>query len=307
MGLDQGLVLLPLRQLARAFRLATIAVVAGAVIAYVGIVPPYAAYSFLTPIRVQAVYPPDAVGLPYENLQIAAPDPLAAWFIPGSSRATIVLLHGLNGERSSVLEVAKVLHAAGYSLLLPDLPGHGASGGAITTYGYREAVDITAAVRYLQGRPDVDPQRIGLMGWSLGAVTALLTAERVPEVRGVVADSSFVTLSEQLDHQGDYLDLLKPVYPLIRLYGAWFAGVDPASVRPRRAIAALSPRPVLLIHGQDDLSMPVAGAYTLYAAAGEPKDLWVVPGAVHTAARAVAPAEYDRRTIAFFRKAMPPD
>jgi dipeptidyl aminopeptidase/acylaminoacyl peptidase len=57
---------------------------------------------------------------------------------------------------------------------------------------------------------------------------------------------------------------------------------------------------VLIIHGMEDRQVPAGHARQLYAAAGEPKELWIVPGAGHTGSLAQAPEEYAARVVAFF-------
>ncbi len=61
-------------------------------------------------------------------------------------------------------------------------------------------------------------------------------------------------------------------------------------------------RGCFLIHGLDDTIIAPANSRRDYAAAREPKSLWLVPGAGHAASRAVAGAEYDRRVVTFFRR-----
>jgi len=83
-------------------------------------------------------------------------------------------------------------------------------------------------------------------------------------------------------------------------------GADVTKARPLDVIAGISPRPVLLIHSADDdnATTPVEGARKLYAAAGEPKDLWVAPRGGHVGAINAFPDEYRTRVLAFLGAAL---
>jgi fermentation-respiration switch protein FrsA (DUF1100 family) len=83
-------------------------------------------------------------------------------------------------------------------------------------------------------------------------------------------------------------------------------GADVTRARPLDAIAQISPRPILLIHSADDdnATTPVEGARKLFAAAGEPKDLWIAPRGGHVGAINASPDEYRARVLAFLGSAL---
>ena len=114
---------------------------------------------------------PADYGLVYEDVSLKTADGLTlqGWYLPGENGAAIILMHGLGGNRISLLGVAESLVEAGYSALIFDLRAHGESEGEFVPYGGPEAEDVKTAVSYLQTRPEVDPERIGSLGWSLGA------------------------------------------------------------------------------------------------------------------------------------------
>ena len=80
------------------------------------------------------------------------------------------------------------------------------------------------------------------------------------------------------------------------------AGVDIAQMRPVDEIASLSPRPVLLVHGAQDELIPVSSAYDLYAAAQEPKEIYVIANAGHSGLAETEPEKYARRVVGFLNK-----
>ena len=269
------------------------------------ILPAFSAYTFLHPTRWEPSRTPAALGMAYEEVQFPGDGiELAAWFIPGPTSRTVVLLHGMHSERSQLLDIAYALHQRGFSLLLCDLRAHGASGGTTTTYGFKEPQDVLGAIAYLKARPDVDSAAIGLMGYSLGAATALLVAARSDDVKGVVADSSFATLQDAFESNRQGLGFLGLLFPLIQTYTHWAGGFQTAQVRPIESVGMVSPRAVLFIHGDEDRVIPLENSVRLYQAAKAPKELWVVPGAGHVEAMKGAPPGYFQKVGDFFDQAL---
>lgn len=249
---------------------------------------------------------PADLGLLAEDLTLVRPDGvvIAAWFIPGRTRRTLLLLHGAGGERSSLLDFAGRFHHHGYTVCLPDMRGHGASSPAVCTFGLRESADMVALLDLLAQRPDVDLAAMGVFGTSMGAAVALLTAALDPRLKVVVADSAYARLADVLRrrrHSGLY-GLLTPIR---RRLIQEASGFRVAQVDVARAVAAMPPRPVLLIHGTHDEIVPVAQSDLLYAALPEPKQVWVVEGAGHVEAFRPDPAAYEERVIAWVDAVLP--
>jgi uncharacterized protein len=264
----------------------------------------------------RALHPPRAVGtstpgVPYEDVTFAGQaGALHGWYVPGASDAAIVLLHGFLSDRRELLDLVPALRAAGYHLLLYDQRGAGVSDGDGVTFGYYEAGDMAVAADLLRQRSGAT--RVGVLGASQGAATALLAAAQRPDLAAVVADSAFADL-EAVARDGA-ARLYGPMVatfsaalsPLILWHAERQSGLRAAAVRPVAAIPQLSPRSVLLIHGMDDWLFSYHHSETLYAAAGEPRALWLVPGAAHAGARAREPDEYRRRVLEFFAAALAP-
>ena len=118
---------------------------------------------------------PADVGLAYEGVTLHTEDgvSLAGWYVPSANRAAVVLLHGAGSTRSDVLPQAAVLVDAGFGVLMVDARGHGDSGGRAMDFGWHGDADIAAATAYLASRADVDPQRIGAVGMSMGGEEAI--------------------------------------------------------------------------------------------------------------------------------------
>lgn len=222
---------------------------------------------------------PDELGLQYEDVQFKTADGLLlhGWFLParGDARGTILFLHG-NAENIST-HIASVywLPAHGFNVFLPDYRGYGRSQGTPSLAGIQE--DIDSSMRYLLGRRDVDPERLIVFGQSLGGALAIHyvahSAQR-RHIRALVTESAFASYR---DIAREKLAAFWLSWPLSRPLAYT---VDDA-FSPIHSIAAISPTPVLIIHGENDAIVPVEHAQRLYQAAKPPKDLWIVPNAGH--------------------------
>jgi pimeloyl-ACP methyl ester carboxylesterase len=113
---------------------------------------------------------------------------LRGWYRESGNRAAVVLTHGFGGDRRSLLSQAETLAAEGFGILVYDLRSHGTSGGHICTRGWQETDDVLAAVAWLSGRADVDADRIGAFGSSIGAQATLRAATQSRAIHAVVAD-----------------------------------------------------------------------------------------------------------------------
>ncbi len=232
---------------------------------------------------------------------------LHGWYLrPPDPRDAIVIGHGFAMSRHELLDLAQGLRARGHAVLLFDFRAHGASEGDRSTFGYREADDLGAAVTFLAARPELAGRRLGVAGISMGAAAAILVAARDRRIAAVCADSAFATL-RGVAVSGLRLFYRLPAIPFAPLtvrFGELLTGASIGATRPIDAIAALAPRPVLIVHNAEDWLIPVADAHALYAAAGGPKELWIVPDAGHAAAFLAAREEYVRRLDDFFTRAL---
>lgn len=289
-------------------------VVAGASIGLVVtviVVPVGLMYRRLHPDRVTLDDDPGRHGIAYQAVSFASPldgVPLSGWYM-ASSHSTgraIVIVPGLDNNRlvsGIALRLAPGLLAAGFDVLTFDLRGEGESGGVPITFGARERWDVLGAVREAQAHGD---RRVGVLGFSLGAVSAILAAAGSPDIVAVVAESSFADLTETLTREladADHLPAPAVAYGLA-LYSL-LSGTDPNDVSPVRAVGAIAPRPVLIIHGAADQTVPVSDSERLLAAAGAPTaDRWLVPGGRHAESYFADEGEYLSRVTRFFASAM---
>jgi uncharacterized protein len=262
----------------------------------------------ITIARKPARLSPYELGFPNaEELSFSAPDGvrLVGWFVPSEGDRAIILVHGIysNAWDGQAPDVAHAYHDAGFNVFLFDSRGQGRSGGTLGL-AWAERQDVRAAVDLLLAR-GFRAGRVGVHGTSYGAATALLAAAEIPEIGAVVADSAFadvrdVMLGELTRRTGlplRWAQLLAPGLGLI-VQCRYRLDLDEAS--PERAIAAISPRPVLLIHGEQDRIIPIESLQRLRLAARTSTTVWVLPGRQHTEGVRLAP---DYETPAPLREA----
>ncbi|MBE7552462.1 MAG: alpha/beta fold hydrolase [Anaerolineales bacterium] len=243
--------------------------------------------------------------LPSQDITLTTADGLhlSGWYVPGPRPEAIILVHGIHANRAYLLPQAFLLAQAGYPLLLLDLRGHGRSEGREVTYGYREALDVEAAVDYLAARPEI--KHIGALGHSLGGAALVRAAATDPRLEALVIQSSFSSLARVVDDSFNTFVLLPkwPFAPLVITLAELKTGVSLDQVDSARDLAAMPPRPVLFIHSADDGLFPIHHAQQMYDAARNPKEFYFVSGLGHVNPISGREAEYSARVLKFFETA----
>lgn len=264
------------------------------------------AHRFTTPKRVLS---PEHVGALYERVQFCARD--EALQLAASYRRTtgatgaVILVHGRDASRGDELRGTTVslvleLAARGLSVVMLDLRGHGESEAARLTFGRREPRDVLGAVDFLLAR-GYQPRSIGILGASMGGVSAIAAAAEEPAIGALVTDSAFARLDDVLHAQFARLTRL----PTCVLSGALLAarvltGESLLHHPPAVNMLQLRGRPTLVIHAERDPFVPVHHAHAL-AQAGE-SAVWITPGNRHLASFGVAGREYEALVGAFFAR-----
>ena len=245
-------------------------------------------------------------GMTYSDVAFKTPDGLTlrGWWIPGTKHETIVMVHGLSNNRSEPFNKAGYLHQAGYNLLVFDLRGHGRSDGNGTTMGYKEPVDVHAAVAEAR-RLNAGP--VALFGYSLGASTVVEEGAVDPNVSAVIEDSGFSSAGDVFMARFNEMTRL-PSVPLAAPAVA-FGGLDLRTslwnVDPL-AFAAQMHKPMLAIIGGADTIVPPAEGLALFHAAPGPKQLLEVPGAGHVQAYDTANHLYELTVLNFLAQNLTP-
>lgn len=260
----------------------------------------------LTGERVPLTTTPRTFGLSFHEERFLTADgvSLCAWFVPSStpSTTTLVVCHGWGANRSNILERTQFLRSRGdYSLFYFDFRNHGESGAGRASLSRDEVGDLDAALRHLRSVHPEQSLRVGLYGQSLGGSIGLWVAAHDPGVAAVVAESPFSEFNGALVRHGRFF--YHAPTPLLRLT-LWFVrqrlGFNPNDYAPIKIMDRISPRALFLLQGENDARTPPEEGQRLFAAAGEPKTLWTVPGAGHGELAEVGGRDYQDRVLAFF-------
>ena len=264
--------------------------------AYVVLFPLALSYVFTHSAR--AVVPSPQLGASYENVSFTTNDGLMlkGWYVRSRNRAAVIAAPGRAGSQKQ----ARMLARHGYGVLLFDRRGEGDSDGDPNAFGWDADKDMRAAIAFLQHRPDVDPDKIGGIGLSVGGETLLQTAAGSNGLKAVVADGAGSrSIREDLARPGTGKWAEIPTSLVITLGTALFSNhMPPPNLKD--LVPRIAPRPLFFIYGEHDQSNVVDLAPAYYAAAGQPKAIWEVAGASHTGGIDTHPREYERRVIAFF-------
>jgi dipeptidyl aminopeptidase/acylaminoacyl peptidase len=244
------------------------------------------------------------------TVQIIARDGavLRAWlFTPEDSNGnSVMVLHGISDSRAGVMGLARLFVENHYTVLAPDNRGHGESGGGEVTYGLREADDVHRWVDWLIASQH--PRNLYGMGESLGAAVLLEALGGERRFSAVVAECPFADFESVAEDRvaqrirGPQLVRRSLAVPMVWsgfLYARIRYGLDFRAASPETVISRTR-TPVLLIHGLADTNIYPAHSEALRARNPQYLELWLVPGAVHTAAYGAAPLEFPERVLGWF-------
>jgi uncharacterized protein len=224
------------------------------------------------------------------------------WYVTRrTDNPAVLLLHAIHGDRTWMMTRAGMLLNAGYAILAIDLSAHGESQGEGITFGWREHHDVTAAVRYL--REVKGHARVGAIGESLGGA-AIVMGDRSEHLNAVILEMVFMDLdSAVFDRVAQWLGPWGAtiIAPLLTGQGPRRLGFASDELRPIDRVGDLA-SPVFVMGGECDAHTPSEDTRALFDAAQGPKELWIVPGAIHANLHAQARAAYNERVLAFLAK-----
>ena len=211
---------------------------------------------------------------PYEALTLVTSDSLhlEALYFPSRNSAALIVQHGHRARGSDMIPLAAMFIRHGYGAVLPTLRAHNESDGDLISFGFHELKDLDAAYRYLVQRPDVNPQRIGAIGTSMGAALVILYAAENPDIKAVAAESPYHSMDRK--SIANLSRLPWPIPSLAIRFVKGRIGVDPETLAPVNHIGRISPRPVFIMMGGSDPMVLPEGGQALYDAAGEPRTYW---------------------------------
>ena len=243
---------------------------------------------------------PADLGRPYEEVTLRTEDglDLAGWYVPSENGAAVIVFPG----RGSRVPHARMLAREGYGVLMLDMRGQGESEGDPNPFGWDSDQDLEAAVAFLRARPDVDEGRIGGIGFSVGGELMIQSAAENDGLRAVVSEGAGERSVREsaLQKHGGWPDIAGVA--VANLGVAVITGdLPPPSLAD--LVGRISPRPLFLIyarHGQGGENLNPK----YFEAAGKPKQIWEIPTGGHTGGLEAEGAEYRRRVLAFFDRAL---
>jgi uncharacterized protein len=275
------------------------AVPAGLLLALFTVVPIGTAITETHKFREPIGDPPSA---DYREVTFDASDGvhLSGWYRPTRNGATILVVHGGGGDRTGAVAHAKLLVRHGYGVLLHDARGRGKSEGTQNAFGWGWTKDVAGALRFLKGRPEVDPERIGGLGLSTGADALIQAAGQRTDLHAVIADGAAAESFEDWRR-------LQGITAMTPFFAAEFATVritsGAKSGPPLENMIKRVSKPLLLVSAGRAEEYKFNVKYDR-AAGSRPVEHWNLPNATHTAAIRQAAHQYERRVTAFFDAAL---
>jgi pimeloyl-ACP methyl ester carboxylesterase len=232
---------------------------------------------------------------------------LRGWYLPTTERRRlIVLVHGMWSSWLEMASLGRDLHDRGYDVLLFDLRGHGQSDPSRLSLGSRERADIRTVMAWA-GQEGFTQDRVGWLGYSMGASTLLMEAAQNHAIQAMVIDSPYGNLPELLKTQLSKHSHLPSLFnPGILAAARLLFGVRTDELVPIRAARSWGERPLLLIHGESDSIVPVSQAYELARAAGTSCVTLTLPGVEHVQAYDTDPEGYVSTIEDFFAEHLSP-
>ncbi len=246
---------------------------------------------------------PDQIGIAgLVNVDLRSRDgtSLRGWYVPARNRAAVIVTSGTDSNRQDMLREVRILAQSGFGVLAFDWPGTGQSAGRID-WGNGSVEALLGAIDWLARRPEVDPGRLGALGFSMGGMETVRVAATDPRLQAVVLSGTRpdAKASPHWIHWAP-----DPLHSLPIEWAARYYGWPQGRIRPIELVGRIAPRAVFLIGGTEDTNANPQMMAQMCAAAGSPKECWVVPGASHGAYGAAAPVEYARRLTEFFAKGL---
>jgi len=240
-----------------------------------------------------------------EEVELVTADGVSfgAWYFrqPGSPQ-TVIVSGGHKGQRTNLLGISAALWRKGFNVILYSYRGMPGSDRAPITFGIKEVLELQAVIAFARKR--IPNARIGLLGYSMGAVVSLLGAAGEPGVEALVLDSPFSDLRTLLAENVRHAIKL-PGAPFVWLAGLMLRlrnGSQLSDCSPQAVLSSLEPRPLFFIHGGADEITSVNHSRRLYDNYRGPREIWIVQGAPHTGAYFADRPLYVERVAGFFAR-----
>lgn len=220
------------------------------------------------------------------------------WWCPiQNAKGVVLLLPGIRANRLSMVERARFLRRAGYSVLLIDFQATGETKGDHITFGWKESQDVLAAIDFIRQTDATAP--VAIIGSSLGGVAALLATPPM-KIEALVLEGVYPTIEiATRNRMENYLGVFgRALTPLLVSQLQWRLGVSASQLRPVDHIGNVD-CPLFIISGENDKNTRPTDTRILAERAKNPKQVWFVPNAGHVDLHRAARQEYETRVLAF--------
>jgi fermentation-respiration switch protein FrsA (DUF1100 family) len=220
------------------------------------------------------------------------------WWCPTqNANGAVLLLPGIRANRVSMVERARFLRRAGYSVLLIDFQATGETKGDYITFGWKESRDVLAAIGFLRQTAPTTP--VAIIGSSLGGVAALLATPPL-KIDALILEQVYPTIEiATRNRMENYLGVFgRMLTPLLLNQLQWRLGVSASQLRPVDHIGNVE-CPVFIMSGERDRNTSPTDTRMLVERTKNPKQVWFVPNAGHVDLHRAARQEYETRVLAF--------
>ncbi|MBE7410608.1 MAG: alpha/beta hydrolase [Leptospiraceae bacterium] len=226
------------------------------------------------------------LGLDFENIELHTKDgfTLSAWYIPSKQKSSkaVISIHGRGATRREGLRFVKAIHELGINVIMPDLRNCGESQKSFSSMSYHERKDVESAYNYLKEVKKMNS--IGILGFSMGAATSIIFMAEHPDIKVGIFDSGFSDFYDviTINAKNDYGLPKYPLLPIVSLLYELRGNLNLNEMSPKAYIGKISPRPVLILHGTADVTVPYSMGQELYENAKNPKELITIKDGRHT-------------------------
>lgn len=253
------------------------------------------------PVQTRIGNPPADLNAQVVTFESDSGPNIHGWWCPiQNSRGAVLLLPGIRANRLSMVDRARFLRRAEYSVLLIDFQATGETKGDHITFGLKESHDVLAAIDFVR---HIDPtDRVAIIGSSLGGVAALLATPPL-KVDALVLEEVYPTIEiATCNRMENYLGVFgRMLTPVLLNQLQWRLGVSASQLRPVDHIGSVE-CPVLIISGEKDKNTRPSDTRMLFEHARSPKKIWFVPSAGHVDLHRAAREDYESRVLAFLKQ-----
>ena len=253
------------------------------------------------PVQVRIGDPPADLNAEPVNFKSDSGAAVHGWWCPvRNSRGAVLLLPGIRANRLSMVDRARFLNRAGYSVLLIDFQATGETRGDRITFGWKESRDAIAAVNFIRNAEPAS--RVAVIGSSLGGVATLLATPPL-KLDALILEAVYPTIEiatrNRLDNYFGPLGRFAAPLLLKQLHAR--LGISADDLRPIDHIGDVG-CPVFIMSGEKDRATRPEDIETLFSRAQSPKQLWFVPKTGHIDLHEAGGAEYESRVLAFLEQ-----